>query len=237
MSINKIKQALAAAGLAAVIAAPMSAQAAPIELALVVDASGSINSTEWNLQMQGYANALAAVVPTDGTVAVSVIRFGQTASVVRGMTDIDSTDALSALTSFFLSLSQSGNGSVTCISCGILQANGTFTSDVGRKIIDVSTDGGWNTGVNPAGSAVGSSEWAVETGNADVVNAIGIGITPNFAYGPDSFNMTAPDFAAFEAALTQKLKREITGEVPVPGALALFGVGLFGLGLARRRLA
>lgn len=239
MSMNKIKQALAAFSLVAAVAVPVSTQAAPIELALVVDASGSISSSAWQLQMQGYANALAAVLPADGTVAVSVIRFGQTASVVRSMTDITDATALNSLTSFFLGLSQSGNGSMTCISCGIIQANSTFSSDPGRKIIDVSTDGAWNVGVNPAGSAatVGTSAWAVENGNADVVNAIGIGLDVNFNYGPGSFNMKAADFAAFEAALTAKLQREITGQVPVPGVLALVGIGLLGLGLARRRLS
>ncbi|HRO59521.1 MAG TPA: DUF1194 domain-containing protein [Burkholderiaceae bacterium] len=234
---KELKKLLAAAGLAAAAAvAPLTASAAPIELALVVDASGSISAANWNLQTQAYANALANVLPTDGTVAVSVIRFGSTASVVRGLTTIDSASALSDLSSFFTGLSQSGNGSSTCISCGIFQANGTFSSDAGRKIIDVSTDGGWNVGTNPAGPAgtSGTSAWAVENGNADVVNAIGIGITPNFAYGPDSFNMTAPDFAAFESALTQKLRREIPGQVPVPGGLALIGIGLVGVAVSRR---
>ena len=241
MPISTLKKALAAVGFAAAAAVPVSASAAPIELALVLDASGSISSANWTLQTAAYANALATVLPTDGSVAVSVIRFGETASVVRGLTTIDSAGALTDLTTFFTSLLQSGNGNLTCISCGIFQANGTFTSDSGRKIIDVSTDGGWNVGVDPAGvaSTEGTSAWAVEIGKATVVNAIGIG--PNadaeFDYGPGSFNMTAPNFAAFESSLVTKLRREITGEIPVPGALALMGVGLFGMGLVRRRTA
>jgi len=74
-------------------------------------------------------------------------------------------------------------------------------------------------GVDPAGAVgtVGTSAWAVAN-DADVVNALGIGIMPNFASGPDSFNVMAADFAAFESALIAKLRRE-TGQVPVPGAL------------------
>lgn len=237
MQKQELRRMLAAAGFATASAvAPLSASAAPIELALVLDASGSISSTNWTLQTQAYANALTGLLPTDGSVAVSVIRFGSSASVVRGLTTIDSATALSDLASFFTGLSQSGNGSSTCISCGIFEANGTFSSDAGRKIIDVSTDGGWNTGTNPAGGAgtSGTSAWAVENGNATVVNAIGIGITPNFAYGPNSFNMTAPNFAAFEESLTLKLQREI-GQVPVPGGLALIGIGLVGIAVSRRK--
>lgn len=249
MPINKIKSALAAAGLAAAIAAPVSAQAAPIELALVLDASASISASNWSLQTGAYANALTqlalnGVLPTDGTVAISVIRFAETASVVRGMTTISDSTDLTALTSFFTGLSQSGNGMYTCISCGIQQAVGTFTtatSDKERRIVDVSTDGVWNRGANPAGDAdvVGTSAWAVVNGNADVVNAIGIGpdADANFNYGDGSFNMTAANFETFQTALVSKLEREITGNVPVPGTLALFGLGVLGLGLARRRLA
>jgi hypothetical protein len=214
--------------------------AIPIELALVVDASGSISSSEWQIQMQGYNNAILDVLPTDGTVAVSVIRFAQTASVVRSMTLIDSVTARNDLASFFTTLSQAGNGTTTCISCGIIAAEGTFSGSATRSIIDVSTDGVWNTGVNPAGPAatIGTSRWAVDVGRADVVNAIGIGTStaPNFAYGEGSFSLLAASFQAFEPVLIEKLRRE-TGQLPEPGTLALLAVTLVGIGYARRRSA
>lgn len=225
----------AAVAFALAAAAPLGASAVPIELALVLDASGSINSTEWNLQRNAYANAVQAVLPTDGTVAVSVIRFATTATVVRDLTVIDSATELDALSSFFAALSQTGNGNSTCISCGIFEATGTFTGTADRSIVDVSTDGVWNTGVDPAGPAgtVGTAAWAVANA-ADVVNAIGIGVTPDFAAGPGAFNMFADDFAAFQAALTAKLRREVVG-VPAPGVLALLGIGLFAIGAMQRR--
>src|SRR5690606_17748585 len=101
--------------------------AIPIELALVLDASGSISSANWNLQRNAYANALGSILPTDGSVAVSVIRFAEDATVVRDLTTISSTADRDALTSFFTSLSQSGNGFTTCISCGIEEAESTLT--------------------------------------------------------------------------------------------------------------
>jgi len=226
--------ALAAAAAACALAFTPAAQAVPIELALVLDASGSINSTEWNLQRNAYSNALASVVPIDGSVAISVVRFATTASVVRPLTVISSAADRTALSDFFDTLAQSGNGGNTCISCGILTGEGTLTGTADRSLIDVSTDGVFNVGVNPAGPAgtAGTAEWAVAN-DADAVNALGIGVMPNFAAGAGSFNMSAPDFAAFETALTDKLRRE-TGTVPEPGSVALLLAAL-GLGAMGRR--
>lgn len=241
MWLTKLRRIGAAIVVAlAAIAGAERAEAVPdISLALVLDASGSINASQWNLQRQGYANALNALVPTDGTVGISVVRFGTTSSIVRPFEVIDDATDLANLVNFFLSLSQSGDGGFTCISCGIEQAVTSLAGNAGavRTLIDVSTDGFWNRGVDPAGPAgtTGTSLWALTQG-ITAVNALGIGVTPNFAAGDGSFNLTAPDFAAFEGAITTKLRREIIG-VPEPMTIAMLGVGLLGIGLAARRRA
>jgi hypothetical protein len=228
----RMKKALAAVTVAAGLGMSAPASAVPIELALVLDASGSISASEWTLQVQGYANALAAVLPSRlGQVAISVTRFSTTASVVLGMTTINNAGDVAAIVAFFNGLSQGTPGN-TCISCGILLAEGTLTGTAGKSIIDVSTDGFWNVGVDPAGPAgtVGTANWAVAN-DADVVNALGIGVMPNFAAGPGSFNMMAASFAAFEQALIAKLGREL----PEPGPLALLALGMIAMVLTRRR--
>ena len=242
---------------ALMLGATFGANAMPIvELALVVDSSGSINDSEWTAQVQGYSSALGALLPIDGSVAVSVIRFATDSTIIRNMTTISNAADRTALADFFWTtttqLSQDGNDNLTCISCGIFAGESTFSGNATKSIIDVSTDGFWNVGVDPDGAAaiVGTSEWAVAN-KATVLNAIGIGVVPNFAYGPGSFALVALDFNSFEAAISFKIATEInqgpgpggdpetdpdpTTDIPEPGTLALFGLGLVGLGIARRR--
>jgi hypothetical protein len=224
------------AGIVLVMGCVSGAQATPIELVLVVDGSGSINADEWLLQQQGYYNAIMAVVPTDGSVSIAGVVFSTTVSTFLGLTPVTDATSLDTVANAFLNANRGGLGSLTNISGAIEVAEGLFSDTATSAIIDVSTDGVWNVGVNPAGpaSTVGTAAWAVAN-SADVLNALGIGVTPDFAYGPGSFNTSAPDFASFRAALQDKLERE-TG-VPEPGTMALLGIGLLGIGgvVVRRR--
>lgn len=243
-----IRKLVVAASAAVVLGLGSAANAALLELALVLDASGSMNNAEWNAQRLGYANALGTVIPTNGSVSISVTRFAQTASVVRPMTLIDSAAALTSLTTFFTTLSQSGNGSTTCFSCAISTAYSTFSNAPDtRRVIDVSTDGDQNGGSNPNGPAtvIGTSRWAVDGGTnggglADTVNTIGIGTNtaPGFFYGLNAFGLVVTNFDQFEAGLRDKLEREVIGVIPVPGALPLMLSGLLAFGyMSRRRKA
>lgn len=49
-----------------------------IQLCMVLDGSGSMSSTEWNVTRNGIANAIRDSVPHDGSVELSIVQFGVT---------------------------------------------------------------------------------------------------------------------------------------------------------------
>ena len=52
-------------------------------LGLLIDGSGSISTPEFTLQRDAYVAALNAIVPTDGSVAIVVIQFGDNLAQVE----------------------------------------------------------------------------------------------------------------------------------------------------------
>ncbi|AXI54549.1 hypothetical protein C1J05_08635 [Sulfitobacter sp. JL08] len=224
-------------------------------LSLVIDVSGSVSTSEYNLQMGGYAAAFndvdiqnAILNGTLGKIAVNVVQFASTASERVQFQILDDATSISAFATTLGALTRFASSS-TSIASGITTGAATIESwltagnTATRAVIDVSGDG-----QNNFGGSVTAARDAALAGNIDAINGISIGggstlldyYKDNVIGGTDSFAIGAVDFAAFSAGVKTKLKAEITGTppggvVPVPAALPLLAGGLALLGFVGRR--
>ncbi|GAA3953176.1 DUF1194 domain-containing protein [Allohahella marinimesophila] len=235
-------------------AIPAHAIPVGLELSLLVDVSGSIDSEEYDLQLQGYADAFrsadvqAAIDSNDtNSIAVNMIMWASPEQQVEVLpwtqvyasTVNDFADILDSIVRPF----DDGTAPQTALNYAATYANNinanNFESD--RQIMDVSSDGPRKSGLE----GTEGRDAAVAAGY-DVINAITIGADPdliayyadNVQYGIDSFTLAANDFNDFGTAISAKLATEIGGpQVPVGATLPLLAGGLGLFALSRRRRA
>lgn len=205
-----------------------------LELALLLDGSGSVGNTGFNFQLDAYRNVftdpnffndlVSSSIPDGGLgrIAVSTFQFGSNVTQEIDWTLIDDQDSATNFGNQFLSITRGGgstnitdaidnatNGTPADITSGIL--TNEFSGN--RKVIDISTDGQPNSN---AGSTQASID-AIAAG-IDAINAIGVGsgidenfLSNNIVRGDDSFLILASDFTEFEESLRVKITREVTG--------------------------
>jgi hypothetical protein len=230
-------------------------------LSLAIDVSGSVDGTEYDLQMDGYAAAFNSMAiknyldaATDD-VAVQVVFFGTAAGYAPSLTTFtilsDSASA-TAFSNTLANLARPFQGN-TNIAAGINFARTAMLAFVAnaandvlpdaRLIIDVSGDGEQNvTPTSQLSTAVTTTENAGIT-----INGLAI-VTPQFPNLDDYYNsdvitsdgfvIPADNFADFSSAVQTKILREITGtgEVPEPASIACWtGLVVGGLVMTRRR--
>ena len=235
MRLNKTCGALAACavGVALVATTPRAHAVTVIpvdlELALLMDVSGSVDDTEYALQRSGYANAFrnpsvqAAITGGGiGSIAVSAIQFDDASYTAIPWTLIASAGHALAFADLLDSMARISDGS-TGVGQGInfatnsIQGNGY---DGTRLVIDVSGDGQNNSGV----AADVARDQALAAG-ITTINGVSIGDTSgslrqwyedNVIGGTGAFARDAATFADFEAEILEKLLAEIRGTTLLP---------------------
>lgn len=209
------------------------------ELALVIDGSGSISSSNFSAQRTAYQTALQNVFNAHpsffGQVAIGVWQFSTGVQLEQAIIEIDSQTDLDTVKTAIANMVQlNGN---TAIGDGITTARTSLLTngiDSNRQVIDVSTDGFNNVGSDPDTAA----DAAVAAG-VEQVNAIGIGAgaDTSFIAGTGSFAILVSNFSTdLQNALEQKIVVEVQG-VPLPPAVwgGLSLLGMIGVMQTRRR--
>ncbi|GFD83854.1 hypothetical protein KUL118_67160 [Tenacibaculum sp. KUL118] len=159
---------------------------AKTDLVFIVDGSGSISATDWNIQRQGIVSALQdpLVVPRDGEITVTVVQFASTARIEFPYRVIDSEADAQAAINAVQSMSQysgsTGPGYGIALATNHLIGNGALEEDF--QSYCMSTDGSPNSGPSVS-STISSAQSAAFTLDRFSVIAIE---DPPFFYAADA---------------------------------------------------
>lgn len=199
-----------------------------VELQLLIDISGSVNTSEYNLQMQGYQAAFESDTVQDaiinghyGQIAVQLIMWSG-ATQQQIMIDwalIDSDASADDFASNIAALTRPFAG-MTAIGSAISFAYPQFSTndfDGTTNVIDISGDGTTNSGTSVSAASQDALNAGVDTINGIVITqnqAVIDEYTNDVVGGEDPFLLAPANFDDFQTAIENKIVAEIEGTTP-----------------------
>lgn len=188
---------------------------------LAVDVSGSVDPTEYRIQMDGLAAALvdrnvsSALVASEAEVAVMQWTGTGRQMVVTNWTKITSPDDVAALAFEVATMPRQWRDFSTAIGEAMDLALPYFAivDHCDRLVMDISGDGISNEGMAPRSVWPDLLEAGV-TVNALVIEDTGFALTrwfeENVITGPGAFAITATSYEDYPPQIVRKLFRELT---------------------------
>lgn len=186
-----------------------------LDLALCLDSSGSVSYSEFQLQLEGTAQAIENpdIVPRDGSMRLSLLQFSSSDYLEIEPTVIEE-DNVASLADAIRGVRKRGGGTSihSCID-GATEVIGNANPPTALQVIDVSTDG-----QSSQSAAVAASERARAAG-IDVINSIGVGgganetllssiVFPKPAGGERGFVLMVDSYEEYIEGISSKVAKE-----------------------------
>ncbi|WP_299354487.1 DUF1194 domain-containing protein [uncultured Shimia sp.] len=200
-------------------------------LALGLDVSGSVDTNEYRLQLDGLAAALSApevrevlLAEPDWPVRLAVFEWSGPRQFNRrllvGWTEVTTLQDLDQIIALLHQTQRRPADPSTALGSAITYGTELLEiqSDCPKRTLDISGDGKSNTG--PLPQSVPSPGWLVvngltigdDSGNAKLsLQELSAYYTANVIRGPGAFVETAQSFDDYERAMARKLLRELQG--------------------------